>query len=133
MRGPENSRYDAAPRQDARRPLRLECRECEAVCEQVVSPWRCLTSGCTYIYSYEGEDAVYFGCLCKVFAPELDLAAFTDGHGRPARGPDPYGTLKVVRTPRPQCPVRIERAYDIAGEGPGCSNRGFLHGSLRRG
>jgi len=64
-------------RREAER-LHLECRECEVICERVIYPWQCLRSKCECIYSYEDEDTMYFGCLHKVFAPELDLAAFSE-------------------------------------------------------
>ena len=54
----------------------LECRECEVICERVVSPQHCLDSGCSSVYVYEDDDTKMFGCLHKVFAAELDLAAF---------------------------------------------------------
>jgi hypothetical protein len=105
---------------------RLECRECEIVCERVVSPWHCLKSNCTYVYSYEDDDTTYFGCLYKVFSPELDLAAFTGRDGRPGKGPDPYGPVRVARTPRPPCRVWTERAYETGRVGQKCCNPAFL-------
>jgi hypothetical protein len=82
-----------------RRRLRLECRECEIICERVVSPWHCLRSNCRYVYSLTDEMGEYFGCLHKIFGPELDLAAFR----RPDRPGDPYGALKAASLPRPDC------------------------------
>ena len=64
---------------------RLECRECEVICERVVSPQHCLDSGCSAVYVYEDDDTKMFGCLHKVFAPELDLSVFEQRRGR-ARG-----------------------------------------------
>jgi hypothetical protein len=58
---------------------RLECRQCGVICERVVSPWRCLKSRHGCIYAYEQGETTYFGCLHKVFAPELDLEAFGEG------------------------------------------------------
>jgi hypothetical protein len=114
-----------------RRPP-LECRECGLICERLVSPWRCLRSRCVYVYSYEDGDTTYFGCLEKVFSPELDLAAFLDDTGEVRGWPDPYGTIRATRAPRRHCPVVIERAY---GEGvpEGCRNPGFYKGSAPEG
>lgn len=124
-----------------RQRLRLECRECEVICERVVSPWHCLKSGCPYVYVFEERDTSYFGCLHKVFAPELDLAAFTDANGanagsvgaggtgtRGGRSADPYGHLRVNRSPRPECAVTIEQAYAaLATPGCCCNPTFFLH------
>lgn len=93
---------------------RLECRECGVVCERVVSPWRCLRSGSRCIYAYEEDGSTYFGCLHKVFSPELDMAAFAGAGSATSRG-DPYGAIRVVRPPRPECPVTVERAYATLG------------------
>jgi hypothetical protein len=113
-------------RKRPRRPP-LDCRECGAVCERLVSPWRCLRAGCSYVYSYQDADTTYFGCLYKVFAAELNLAAFLDGSGQVRRGTDPYGAIRATREPRVHCPVTVERAYegDHAGR---CRNPEFLHG-----
>lgn len=115
-------------RKRPRRPP-LDCRECGAVCERLVSPWRCLRAECQYVYSYEDEETTYFGCLHKVFAPELDLAAFLDDSGRVNRVADPYGTIRATREPRGHCPVTVERAYESDTVG-WCRNPGFLHGSF---
>jgi hypothetical protein len=113
-----------------RRRPRLECRECEVVCERVVSPWHCLRSKCACVYAYADGETTYFGCLHKVFSPELDLAAFSDDQGRPGRGPDPYGPIRVVRAPRPHCRVTIEQAYDALFTCGGCCNPTFFHDPL---
>lgn len=115
--------------------LRLECRECEVVCERVVSPWHCLRSGCSYVYAYEDSDTTYFGCLHKVFAPELDLAAFTAASAdirrgallRLRRGTDPYGYLRATRSPLSHCHVTIEQAYSADLGRGGCCNPTFFH------
>ena len=114
-------------RKRPRRPP-LECRECGAVCERLVSPWRCLREKCSYVYSYEDGDTTYFGCLYKVFAPELALAAFQDENGQVIRWPDPYGTIRATREPRVNCPVTVEPAYEALAAGR-CRYLGFLHGS----
>lgn len=104
----------------------LECRQCEVVCERVVSPWHCLKSRCKYVYSFESDDTMYFGCLYKVFSPELDLGAFADETGKPGRTQDPYGPIRVARAPRPQCRVWVERAYEAAYSDLKCCNPAFL-------
>jgi hypothetical protein len=129
----DDTNYGATLQTGGGRHSRLECRECEVVCQQVVSPWHCLKSRCPYVYAFEDEEATYFGCLYKVFSPELDLAVFADAEGRPGRGSDPYGPLRVVRTPRPQCRVWIERAYENVNAGLSCCNPGFLRGPIPRG
>lgn len=146
-----DKRADETTRWHGRRDrLRLECRECEVICERVVYPWHCLRSNCQCVYSYGDAEAMYFGCLYKVFAPELDLAAFCesvaggqgggdDGVHEPGAGgrsprtrtaklksSDPYGPVRVSRWPRPQCLVRVEQAYD-AGSAGGCCNPTFFH------
>lgn len=109
-----------------RRRLRLECRECEVICERVVSPWRCLKSKCEFIYAYEDGETTYFGCLHKVFSPELDLAAFGSGGRRRGQGTDPYGLIRVSRAPRPHCQVTIEQAYSSAAACGSCCNPTFF-------
>lgn len=116
-----------APWRNRRQRLGLECRECEVVCERVVSPWQCLRSGCPYTYSYEDGDTTYFGCLHKIFLPELDLGAFLEDGGRLRKGPDPYGPLRVSRTPLPCCRVWIEQAYEAAAAAANCCNPTFFH------
>jgi hypothetical protein len=110
--------------------LRLECRECEVICERVVSPWRCLRSKCPGIYSYQDRETTYFGCLHKVFSPELDLAAFADERVPSGRGSDPYGALRVRRSPRPECKITIEHAYEVSFGGATCCNPTFFHHPL---
>lgn len=108
------------------RRSRLECRECEVICERVVSPWHCLKSSCRYIYVFEGGGSRYFGCLNKVFAPELDLALFEQALSAGGRRGDPFGSLKAIRPPRPECRVAIEQAYPAAVDGM-CHNPTFFH------
>lgn len=105
---------------------RLECRECEVICERVVFPFQCLRSRCSAVYAYEEGDSTYFGCVHKVFAAELDLAAFTAAR-RPGICTDPYGPLKVQGTPRPECPVAVEQAYEQRPGMPACNNPTFFH------
>jgi hypothetical protein len=104
---------------------RLECRECEVICERVVSPQQCLDSGCSSIYVYEDDDTAMFGCLHKVFAPELELAAFCEKSGR--RGSGALGALRLNRSPRGQCRVTVEQAYPAALATGCCSNPTFFH------
>jgi hypothetical protein len=149
--GTADKRADEATIWRGRRErLRLECRECEVICERVIYPWQCLRSKCECIYSYQDQDTMYFGCLHKVFAPELDLAAFSEGAAevvtkRPSaasppaqsaqvaprkrgrvKATDPYGPIRATRTPRPQCRVRVEQAYDAASA-RNCCNPTFFH------
>jgi hypothetical protein len=109
-----------------RRRMRLECRECEVICERVVSPWRCLKSNCEFVYAYEDDETTYFGCLHKVFSPELDLAAFLNSRGRPGQRSDPYGLIRVSRAPRPCCQVTIEQAYGFPSAVGRCCNPTFF-------
>jgi len=97
-----------------------------------VSPWRCLRGRRTCIYAYSNGDSTYVGCLHKVFLPELDLAPFVEESGATRRS-DPYGMVRVARTPRPQCPVSIERAYGFEALGQRCVNPGFLRDSFSLG
>jgi hypothetical protein len=105
---------------------RLECRECEVICERVVSPQHCLDSGCSSVYVYEDDGTKMFGCLHKVFAPELDLAAFGEKGGR-GRGSEAWGPLRLNHSPRRQCRVTVEQAYPAALTAGCCSNPTFFH------
>jgi len=107
-----------------RHRLGLECRECEVICERVVYPWRCLRSGCKYVYAFTDSGSTYFGCLQKIFLPELDLAAFQAPEAQTA---DPYGMLKTARSPRLECKVTVERAYPNSFSERGCCNPAFFH------
>lgn len=107
-----------------RHRLGLECRECEVICERVVYPWQCLRSNCKYVYAFTDEETTYFGCLHKVFTPELDLAAFPGSKGNLS---DPYGMLKTARSPRPECRVTVEKAYPCSFSERGCCNPSFFH------
>jgi hypothetical protein len=63
----------------------------------------------------------------KVFSAELDLAVFALDLARPGGSDsDPYGPIRVVGVPRRECRVTIERAYENAAHGEGCSNPAFL-------
>lgn len=125
----------AAAWRGLRQRLGLECRECEVICERVVSPWHCLRSRCAYVYAYEDSETTYFGCLHKVFAPELDMAAFSAVAVRSelgvapriGRGSDPYGSLRATRSPLPRCRVTVERAYASVSGRSGCCNPTFFH------
>ncbi len=103
----------------------MECRQCRVICEQVVSPWRCLGTQHGCVYAFKEGESTYFGCLHKVFSPELDMGAFVGDGGSTAVG-DPYGALRVVRTPRPQCPVTVERAYAAMEDRETCVNPAFV-------
>ncbi|MCL5736204.1 MAG: hypothetical protein M1274_11550 [Actinobacteria bacterium] len=132
-------RWTADHWKNRRKKLRLECRECEVICERVVSPWHCLKDSCPFVYVFQDGDTSYFGCLHKVFAPELDLSAFSDRSARAAndasaeirrsggRSTDPYGYLRVARSPRPECRVIIEQAYAPVSGRVSCCNPTFFH------
>jgi len=120
---------DGRPQTTTRERLRLECRECPVICERVVSPWQCLRERCRYIYAYNDKDTTYFGCLYKVFLPELDLAAFAHAS---TRGADPYGSLRIFRRPLPHCPVSVEQAYPARYSDAACCNPTFYHGHACR-
>jgi hypothetical protein len=105
---------------------RLECRECEVICERVISPQTCLDSGCSSVYVYQEDDTKMFGCIHKVFAPELDLAAFSE-RTRRSRGSDAYGTIRLSRSPRRQCKVTVEQGYPAAAATASCTNPTFFH------
>lgn len=96
----------------------VECRECQVICELVVAPWRCLKTRQECIYAFTDGDSTYFGCLHKVFAPELDLNVFEAMGVAGERRGDPYGAVRVTGAPRAECPVSVERAYIV---GAGCS------------
>lgn len=111
----------------------LECRTCGVICELVVSPWRCLRARRECIYAFEVEESVYFGCLHKVFTPELDLGVFESEGGVGGSRSDPYGPVRVARTPRAECPVTIERAYSGVADVSSCSNPSFVREAFRLG
>ena len=122
----KSGRAEAWRQARARRP-RLDCRECGAICEWLVSPWHCLKSRCPYVYSYNDCETTYFGCLGKVFSPELDLSAFADSNGEARGEADPYGPIRATRAPRLQCMITIQRVYqDLPSQG--CSNPSFFRG-----
>jgi hypothetical protein len=104
------------------RRLRLECRECEVICERVVSPSHCLSSKCRFVYSFADEQGEYFGCLHKIFAPELDLAAL-----RRSLSGDSYGMLKAANRPRSECRSGVEQAYGRLVSNTCCCNPTFFH------
>jgi hypothetical protein len=110
----------------------LECRGCESICERVISPWQCLKSECVYVYAYEEGDTTYFGCLHKVFSAELDLDAFSDEPSGLGGGHDPYGPIRMVRSPRAQCRVTIEQGYDGVSTDRRCCNPWFLANRVQR-
>lgn len=105
---------------------RLECRECQVICEKVISPQHCLDSGCSSVYVYEEEGTRMFGCLHKVFLPELDMAMFSSEAGRD-RVPDRYGAIRLHRTPKRQCRVAVEQGYPAAAAATVCVNPTFFH------
>ena len=83
---------------------------------------------------YEDDETMYFGCLYKVFPAEFDVAFFCEGRLKAAPGSrrsikssDPYGPVRVTGSPRPQCAVKVEQAYDTSSAGHGCCNPTFFH------
>lgn len=78
------------------------------------------------MYVYEDGGAMLFGCLHKVFAAELDLAAFTTAACL-VRGSDSYGSLRLNRSPRRQCKITVEQAYPAALADGVCCNPTFFH------
>ena len=108
------------------RRVRLECRECGVICERVVSPWRCLRSRHSCVYAFEDGQSTFFGCVHKVFSPEFDLACFGAEADRESSGHDPYGPVRAVRPPHPQCPVSVEQAYWSRDVLSACMNPAFL-------
>lgn len=104
----------------------LECRKCGVICERVVYPWRCLKAGEKCTYSFSDGETTYFGCLHKVFSPELDLRAFEALLADRTLRSDPYGAIRVTGSPRAQCPISVERAYCAGVEEHACVNPTFL-------
>lgn len=105
---------------------RLECRECEVICERVVWPQHCLDSNCSSVYVYEDDETKMFGCLHKVFAPDLDLAVFERRTGR-GRGGDAYGAMKATHAARKQCKITVEQGYPALAATTLCCNPMFFH------
>lgn len=109
----------------------LECRACGVICERVVYPWHCLKQRRTCVYAYREGAKLYFGCVHKVFLPELEVDAVEPSDSPTGSRSDPYGPLRVLNSPRAECPVAVERAYP-AGEGlSGCVNPLFVREALR--
>ena len=98
----------------------LECRRCRVLCERVVHPVECVRHGCSYTYAFTQEDITFFGCLEKVFAPELNLQPHIESPRR-----DPYGALKVQRDPRDECVVSTTKAYAFLYSWRECRNHTF--------
>ena len=98
----------------------VECRACPVICERVVNPVHCLRTRCRYVYAYCDDGVVFFGCVEKVFAAELDIAPHL---AHPRR--NVYGMVKAVRRPLPQCRHRVERAYEYLYDRRECVNPTF--------
>ncbi len=103
-------------------PSPTECRACPVICERVVSPVHCLRSGCRFAYVFEQDGTLYFGCVEKVFSAELDLGPYQAGSRK-----DPYGVLRAVRKPLPECRQYVERAYEFLYSRRTCENPTFAH------
>ncbi|HSK50760.1 MAG TPA: hypothetical protein VK889_09750 [Solirubrobacterales bacterium] len=97
-----------------------ECRQCRSFCDKMVEPRGCLEVGCRYLYSHVDAltGAQYVGCLQKVFAAEVDLAAVLEPGG--------FGGVKMTGEPLPHCQFSVERAYEGDGPSYGCVNRRFF-------
>jgi hypothetical protein len=67
-----------------------------------------------------------FGCLHKVFSPDLDMAAFKQGRGKGAGG-NLYGALRLNRSPRKQCKTTVEQGYPALAATTYCGNPTFFH------
>ena len=88
--------------------MKIECRACPVVCEWVVHPIHCLRTSCPYVYAFEDEGTMFFGCVEGVFVAELDLAPHLAAPRR-----DVYGAFKAARRPLPNCHPQVERAYNF--------------------
>lgn len=127
MKHVDDMTWLSARAQRLRERLRLECRECEVICERVVSPWQCLRSGCRSIYVFQEGETSYFGCLHKVFLPELVLDVFLKDSVELSSVRDPYGYLRIWRPPLSQCRVTVVQAYESLYSPSGCCNPTFFH------
>ena len=107
---------------EPRRRGRVECRSCAVICERVVYPVHCLRSSCPYVYAFQEEGQLYFGCVEKVFSAELDLAPY-----RLSPRSDAYGALKTVREPLRRCRSKVDRAYEFLYSRRACLNPTFAH------
>lgn len=105
-----------------RRRGRVECRSCAVICERVVYPVHCLRSSCPYVYAFQEEGQLYFGCVEKVFSAELDLAPY-----RASPRGDVYGALKTFREPLRRCRSKVDRAYEFLFSRRACLNPTFAH------
>jgi hypothetical protein len=97
------------------------CRLCPVSCERVVLPVGCLESGCSRLYSYEGDGRTWIGCLQGVFGVEIDLHRFR----LLQRTRGGFGGLRTAREPLPICRTEIERTFEHRSDGP-CVNPDFL-------
>ena len=87
-------------------------------------PSGCIQSGCPYLYLFDDEHTGrrFMGCLHKVFRGEIDVELFEQAE-RTRHG---YGGVKLSGSPRPQCRMSVERAYDGRGAAFDCVNPGFF-------
>jgi hypothetical protein len=97
-----------------------ECRQCRSFCDKMVEPRGCVELGCRFLYSYVDRlnGRQYVGCMQKVFAAEIELAAVLEKGG--------FGGVKMTGDPLPHCQFTVERAYEGSGETYGCVNRRFF-------
>jgi len=105
-----------------KRKGRVECRCCPVICERVVYPVHCLRSSCPYVYAFQEEGQLYFGCVEKVFVAELDLAP-----SQASPRSDVYGALKTFREPLRRCRSKVDRAYGFLYSRRDCANPTFAH------
>jgi len=134
--------------------MRLECRECDVICQRVVHPWHCshptaststrtkTARRCISAASTSLSRRVRHGGLFRQRWPLAGQASPVEQRtGAPAKSElasrgagrrrikksDPYGPVRVTRTPRPQCKVRVEQAYDSLSASCVCCNPTFFH------
>ncbi len=100
----------------------MACHRCDVICEHVVYPSHCIRTSCRYVYAYTDGDTTYFGCVQKIFRPELDLAPM-----EPSSRRDVYGALLARRRPLRECQAAIEHAYPSRYSWRGCQNPLFRH------
>lgn len=115
-------KYNRAVPSVAAGAVASECRQCCSFCDRVVLPSGC--AGCPYLYAYDDEATHrrFMGCLAKVFRVEIDVELFAQGE-RTRLG---FGGMKMTGTPRPQCAIAVDRAYEGVGGPFECVNPSFF-------
>lgn len=102
------------------------CRRCPVRCDKVVFPTGCLESQCSRLYAYDEGERTFVGCLDRVFAVELDLAAFRRLES--VRGG--FGALRATREPHSFCQTDVDAAFEHRSPGA-CVNPDFLLSATR--